>query len=74
MTVLEATLLTILAVLYFAMLILLGMATIRNRRMLFFVLGIFMPLFWIFGAILPPAPTAADAAAEQTQRDHLYSR
>lgn len=74
MTVLEATLLTILAVLYIAMLIFLGVSTLRNGRVLFFVLGIFLPLFWIVGAILPPSPTASDIAAEQAERDRLYAR
>lgn len=74
MTALEVTLLAILAALYLAMLILLGVTTLRNGRPLFFVLGIFMPLFWIVGAILPPAPTAAAVAAEQAERDRLYAR
>lgn len=74
MTALEATLLTILAVFYVAMLIFLGVTTLRNGRVLFLVLGIFLPLFWIIGAVLPPTPTASDIAAEQAERDRLYAR
>lgn len=74
MTALEVTLLAILAALYLAMLIFLGVTTLRNGRLLFFVLGIFMPLFWIVGAILPPVPTAAAVAAEQAEQDRLYAR
>ena len=74
MTVLEATLLTILVVLYIAMLVFLGVTTLRNGRVLFFVFGVFFPLFWIIGAVLPPTRTAADLAVEQAEQDRLYAR
>lgn len=73
MTALELTLLTILIVLYVAMLFMLGVATLRKGHVLFFALGIFFPLFWIIGAVLPPTPTANDLAEGQAEHDRLYT-
>ena len=36
----------------------LGMATLRNGRTGFFILGIFFPIFWIFGALSRPTTQA----------------
>ena len=47
-----------LAILYFVLLITLGVMTLRKGHWVMFVIGIFMPLFWIIGAIMPPARTA----------------
>ena len=43
-----------LGILYLALLITAGVLTFRNRHMWLFFLGIFIPLLWLFGAIIPP--------------------
>ncbi len=58
MTSTEAVFLTILAVFYVILLIGLGFTTLRNGRLFLFILGIFIPLFWLFGALLPPTVAA----------------
>ena len=47
-----------LAILYFVLLITLGVMTLRKGHWVMFILGIFMPLFWIIGAVIPPARPA----------------
>ena len=47
-----------LAVLYFVLLITLGVMTLRKGHWVMFILGIFLPLFWIIGAVIPPARPA----------------
>jgi hypothetical protein len=32
----------------------LGLTTLRKGHWVFFILGIFLPLFWLIGAVLPP--------------------
>jgi hypothetical protein len=41
-------------ILYLVLIITLGMATLRNGRMGLFILGIFFPILWIFGALSGP--------------------
>ena len=41
-------------VLYLVLLFVLGLTTLRKGHWVMFILGIFMPLFWIIGAIMPP--------------------
>lgn len=43
-----------LAILYLALLVTAGVLTWRNRHPWLFFLGIFLPLLWLFGAIIPP--------------------
>lgn len=43
----------ILAVVYLVLLIWLGIRTLRRGHWVMFVVGIFIPLFWIIGAIIP---------------------
>jgi hypothetical protein len=50
------------AALYLAALISLGLATLRKGHTLLFIVGIFMPLLWILGALMAPTPRAAGAA------------
>ena len=38
-----------------------------------FVAGIFFPVFWIVGAVMPPAPTVSELAAQQREADRLYA-
>jgi hypothetical protein len=45
-------------ILYVVLLITLGIMTIRKGHWVMFVVGIFFPLFWLIGAILPPARAA----------------
>jgi len=41
-------------VLYFILLVTLGIITLRKGHWVMFILGIILPLFWIIGAIMPP--------------------
>ena len=41
-------------VLYFVLLVTLGIITLRKGHWVMFILGIVLPLFWIIGAIMPP--------------------
>ena len=41
-------------VLYFILLVTLGIICIRKGHWVMFIIGIFFPLFWIIGALLPP--------------------
>jgi hypothetical protein len=43
-----------LAILYFVLLITLGVMTLRKGHWVMFIIGIFLPLFWIVGAVIPP--------------------
>jgi hypothetical protein len=47
-----------LAILWFVLMVTLGIATLRKGHWVWFILGIFLPLFWIVGALLPPARSA----------------
>jgi hypothetical protein len=40
-------------VLYFILLVTLGIITLRKGHWVMFILGIFLPLFWIIGAVIP---------------------
>ena len=42
-------------ILYLVLLFTLGYMTARKGHWVLFVLGIFLPLFWLVGAMLPPA-------------------
>ena len=44
-----------LAVLWLVLLIVLGINCLRKGHWVMFILGLFLPLFWIIGAIMPPA-------------------
>ncbi|HEX6663448.1 MAG TPA: hypothetical protein VF025_07200 [Gaiellaceae bacterium] len=41
--------------LYFVLLFTLGLVTLRKGHWVMFILGIFLPLFWLMGAMIPPA-------------------
>jgi hypothetical protein len=49
------------ALLYVVLLITLGVMTLRKGHWVMFILGIFLPLFWLIGALIPP--TAAHQPA-----------
>ncbi len=44
----------LLAVIYFILLVALGFTSLRKGHWIMFIIGIFMPLFWIIGAVMPP--------------------
>ena len=44
----------LLGAIYFVLLITLGIISIRKGHWVMFIIGIFIPLFWIIGALLPP--------------------
>lgn len=50
-------------VLYFILLVTLGIMSIRKGHWVMFIIGIFIPLFWIIGALMPPTESAARARA-----------
>jgi hypothetical protein len=43
-----------LGILYFVLMITLGVITIRKGNWVMFIIGIFIPLLWIIGALMPP--------------------
>jgi hypothetical protein len=45
--------------LYIVLLVTLGVMTLRKGHWVMFILGLFLPLFWLIGAVIPP--TAARA-------------
>jgi hypothetical protein len=45
--------------LYVILLITLGIISIRKGHWIMFIIGIFIPIFWIIGALLPPTQPAA---------------
>jgi hypothetical protein len=40
----------------------LGIMTLRKGHWVLFIFGIFLPLFWIVGAVIPPTASARAAA------------
>jgi len=47
--------------LYLVIAFTLGLMTLRKGHWVMFILGIFLPIFWLIGALIP-ATTAAEAA------------
>ena len=45
-------------ILYFVLLVTLGVITIRKGHWVMFIVGIVIPLFWIIGALMPPRAPA----------------
>lgn len=41
------------AVLYFILMVTLGIMSIRKGHWVMFIVGIFLPLFWLIGALMP---------------------
>jgi len=48
------------ALIYFVLLVWLGVRTLRNGHGWLFFLGIFLPILWIFGAFMRPVTRPAD--------------
>ncbi|HUE28433.1 MAG TPA: hypothetical protein VMP89_16780 [Solirubrobacteraceae bacterium] len=51
----------LLGVLYFVVLITLGVTTLRKGHFFLFFIGIFLPFLWLIGALIAPTPRAAAA-------------
>jgi hypothetical protein len=43
-----------LGIIYLILLVTLGVISIRKGHWVMFILGIFIPLFWLIGALMPP--------------------
>jgi len=41
------------SILYFVLLVTLGVISIRKGHWVMFIVGIFLPLFWFIGALMP---------------------
>jgi hypothetical protein len=41
--------------LYLVLVFTLGMMTLRKGHWVMFIVGIFIPIFWLIGAVIPPA-------------------
>ena len=50
----SSTTAVILGIIWFVLLVTLGIMSIRKGHWVMFIIGIFIPLFWIIGALLPP--------------------
>lgn len=59
MTVLETILLGILIAIYLTAIFTVALVTFRNGHWILGILGIFFPLLWLIGAVLPPTSEAA---------------
>ena len=44
--------------LYIVLLVTLGVLSIRKGHWVMFIIGIFFPLFWLIGALMPPRQQA----------------
>ena len=42
------------AVLYVVLFIVLGLTSLKKGHWIMFIVGIFIPIFWIIGALMPP--------------------
>jgi hypothetical protein len=49
----------LLGALYVVLFIILGLTAIKKGHWIMFIVGIFVPLFWIIGALLPPTRARA---------------
>jgi hypothetical protein len=50
-----------LMIIWIVLIITLGVTTLRKGHWVLFILGIFLPLLWIIGAVLPPKVAARAA-------------
>jgi hypothetical protein len=51
----------LLGAIYLALLVTIGITCLRKGHWVMFVVGIFLPLFWIIGAVMPPTQAALAA-------------
>jgi hypothetical protein len=60
-----STLLWILVgIIYFVVMVTLGLATLRKGHLILFIFGFVFPFMWLLGAVFPATPRAAAAARE----------
>jgi hypothetical protein len=52
-----------LAILYFVLLVVLGFRALNRGHTILFWLGLFVPLLWVIGAVMPPTNAASTANA-----------
>ena len=50
----SSTTVVILGIIWLVLLVTLGVMSIRKGHWVMFILGIFVPIFWIIGALMPP--------------------
>lgn len=50
----SSTTAVILGIIWFVLLVTLGVMSIRKGHWVMFIIGIFIPIFWIIGALMPP--------------------
>jgi hypothetical protein len=43
-----------LGILYVVLLVALGITSLRKGHWIMFIAGIFLPIFWVIGAVIPP--------------------
>ncbi len=48
----------IFGIIYFVLLVTLGILSLRKGHWVMFIVGLFIPLFWIIGALMPPRRVA----------------
>ena len=53
----------LLGILYFVLMVSLGVMTFRKGHYWLFWLGLFVPLLWVIGALIEPTPAAVERAA-----------
>ena len=58
MSFLEILLLSVLAVIYLTCIFTVAAITFRNGHWLLGILGIFFPVFWLIGVVIPPTSEA----------------
>ncbi|HZU59873.1 MAG TPA: hypothetical protein VE983_02850 [Solirubrobacteraceae bacterium] len=51
----------LLGILYFVVLVTLGVATLRKGHWIMFIIGFFFPVMWLVGGLIGPTPRAAGA-------------
>jgi hypothetical protein len=53
------------SILYFILLVTLGVMCIRNGHWVMFIIGIVFPLLWVIGALMPPSERRLEAERVQ---------
>jgi hypothetical protein len=53
------------AILYFILLVSLGVTSLRKGHWVMFIIGIAFPLFWLIGAMMPPKQEAIQSGGPQ---------
>lgn len=51
-------------VIYFVLLVIIGVTCLRKGHWVMFIIGIFFPLLWIVGAVMPPTESARASGVE----------